>query len=288
MEKDVPNCQNLGRGKNIMSKLYAPLILALCLTGCASNDVRPPSPARDLNNLEMLAMPTPPNERYYVMIFASQSTPKIPRFTHCWATVVKATDQPDGAPPKIESHTISWYPATMRVKPWHIWVEDGINLGLHDTINVVQKHHERVSMWGPYETWHGLYRRFLVQKQFMESGEVGYQCVDTIGEAPKDGAGCDCIHAMSDMDPIFDRRRYPLTFFGEAASRNIVRQVRERPILIHPDQTHDWLIPALGLDCYPIIRRQETGPSEEFSPENVQAYMQRAGAAPSSRGRLLR
>jgi hypothetical protein len=147
------------------------------------------------------------------------------------------------------------------------------------------RHKERVSMWGPYETWHGLYRRFLVQKQFMESGEVGYQCIDTIGEAPRDGAGCDCIHAMSDMDPIFDRRRYPLTYFGEAASRNIVRQVRERPILIHPEQTHDWLISALGLDCYPIVRRHETGPAEEFSPENVQAYLQRG--APPHRGLLF-
>jgi hypothetical protein len=231
----------------------------------------------------MLAMPTPPNERYYVLIFGSQSTPKVPRFVHSWGTVVKVTDQPDGAAPKIESHTISWYPSTMKVRPWRFWVEDGTNLDLHSTIDVVLRHHERVSMWGPYETWHGLYRRFLVQKQFMESGEVGYQCIDTVGEAPRDGAGCDCIHAMSDMDPIFDRRRYPLTYFGEAASRNIVRQVRERPILIHPDQTHDWLIPALGLDCYPIIRRHETGPSQEFSPENVQAYMERV--APTQRRR---
>jgi hypothetical protein len=271
-----------------MRRLHVLIAVTLWLTGCAANDVRPPSPARDLNNLDLLAMPTPPNERYYVLIFASQSTPKIPRFTHCWATVAKVTDQPGEAAPKIESHTISWYPSTLKVKPWRIWVEDGTNLDLHTTIETVLRHHERISMWGPYETWHGLYRRFLVQKQFMESGEVGYQCIDTIGEAPRDGAGCDCIHAMSDMDPIFDRRRYPLTYFGEAASRNIVRQVRERPILIHPDETHDWLISALGLDCYRIIRRHETGPSEEFSPENVRAYLERAGASSPGRSRILR
>jgi hypothetical protein len=276
----------MGPAMNHMSRRNAFLALALCLTGCAANDVRPPSPARDLNNLDMLAMPTPPNERYYILIFASQSTPKIPRLTHCWGTVVKVTDQPGGAAPAIGSHTISWYPSTLKIKPWHFRVEDGTNLDLHTTIKEVLQHHERVSMWGPYETWHGLYRRFQVQKQFMESGEVGYQCIDTIGEAPRDGAGCDCIHAMSDMDPVFDRRRYPLTYFGEAASRNIVRQVRQRPILIHPDQTHDWLIPALGLDCYPIIHRQETSPSEEFSPENVRAYYERF--TPSTRARMLR
>jgi hypothetical protein len=269
-----------------MRRLYASIALALCLTGCAANDVRPPSPAKDINTLDLLALPTPPNERYYVLIFASQSTPKIARFTHCWATVVKVTDQPGGAP-TIESHTISWYPSTMKIKPWRFRVEDGTNLDLHTTIEAVLRHHERISMWGPYEAWHGLYRRFLVQKQFMESGEVGYQCIDTVGQAPKDGSGCDCIHAMSDMDPIFDRRRYPLTYFGEAASRNIVRQVRERPILIHPDETHDWLISALGLDCYRIIRRHETGPSQEFSPENVRAYVERAGGSMPRRSRIL-
>jgi hypothetical protein len=273
----VAKSHNLG-GLRTMSKLCAPLILALCLMGCASNDMRPPSPARDINNLDLLALPTPPNERYYIMIFGAQSTPKFPRWTHCWATVVKVIEQPGGAAPTIESHTISWFPASLWVKPWWFHVEPGTNLDLHATTEEVHRHHERVSMWGPYETWHGLYRRFTVQKQFMESGEVGYQCIDTVGEAPKNGTGCDCIHAMSDMDPIFDRRRYPLTYFGEAASRNIVRQVRQRPILINPDQTHDWLIPALGLDCYKIIRRQETCPAQEFSPENVRAYYERAAA----------
>ena len=264
---------------------YAPIALALWLTGCAANAVRPPSPAQNMNVQELLATPAPPNERYHVMIFGSQSTPKVPRFVHSWATMVKVTDQPGGAAPLIEQHTISWMPATFRIKPWWFHVEEGTNLDLHSTIEEMRRHKERVSMWGPYETWHGLYRRFLVQKEFMESGQVGYQCIDTVGEAPREGAGCDCIHAISDMDPIFDRRRYPLTYFGEAASRNIVRQVRERPILIHPDQTHDWLISALGLDCYPIVRRHETGPSEEFSPENVQAYLERG--APPRRGLIL-
>jgi hypothetical protein len=267
--------RNTTRDNYNMSRLCGGIALALCLTGCAANDVRPPSPARDIRIEDLLAIPSTPGERYYIIIFGSQSTPKAPRFTHSWGTVVKVTEQP-GAAPLIESHTISWFPASLRVKPWWFHVEPGTNLDLHTTMEEVHRHHERVSMWGPYETWQGLYRRFLVQKQFMESGEVGYQCIDTVGEAPRNGAGCDCIHAMSDMDPIFDRRRYPLTYFGEAASRNIVRQVRERPILINPDQTHDWLIPALGLDCYKIIRRQEPCPALEFSPENVRAYLERS------------
>jgi hypothetical protein len=264
---------------------YAYVALALWLTGCAANDVRPPSPAQNLDPRQLLAMPTPPNERYYIMIFGSQSTPKMPRFSHSFASVVKVTDQP-GAAPTIEQHTISWMPATLRIHPWRFRVEEGTNLDLHFTIEEMLRHRERVSMWGPYETWHGIYHRFLVQEEFMQSGQVGYQCIDTIGEAPRNGTGCDCIHAISDMDPMFDRTRYPLTYFGEAASRNIVRQIRERPILIHPDQTHDWLISALGLDCYPIVRRHETGCAEEFSPENVQNYLERGASPPQRRGLL--
>lgn len=270
-----------------MKKLkHSAWVLALWLAGCATNDVRPPSPAQNISPQELLATPAPPNERYFLLIFGSQTTPQVPRFTHSWATVVKVTCPPGGGPPTVEQHTISWMPATLRIKPWHFCVEPGTNLDLHFTIEEMLRHKEHVSLWGPYETWHGIYRRFLVQKEFMESGQVGYQCIDTFGEAPRDGAGCDCIHAISDMDPMFDRRRYPLTYFGDAASRNIVRQVRERPILIHPEVTHDWLIPALCLDRYPIIRRHESGPAEEFSPENVQAYLERG--APPQRGGILR
>lgn len=72
------------------------------------------------------------------------------------------------------------------------------------------------------------------------------------------------------MDPQFDRRQYPLLFYGNPASKNIVRQMFERPILVHPQQTHDWLIPALGLDRYPIVHRRYDGPVKEYSPEAVQ------------------
>jgi hypothetical protein len=71
-------------------------------------------------------------------------------------------------------------------------------------------------------------------------------------------------------NPQFDRRQYPLFFYGNAAAKNIVRQLFARPILLHPQQTQDWLIPALGLDCYRIARRQYHGPAKEFSPEAMQ------------------
>ena len=77
------------------------------------------------------------------------------------------------------------------------------------------------------------------------------------------------------MDPYYDRRRYPQYMYGEAAARNIVRHLQDRPTLIDPKRTHDWLFPALGLDRYPIVRRKYEGESVEFSPEAVLEYISR-------------
>jgi hypothetical protein len=259
-------------------------MLVLCAFGCASRAVRPPTPARDLTVEELLAKPTPENEHYYILVFGSQTTPRIPRYTHTWATVVKTTELP-GSPPQVdEVHTISWLPATLEVRPFRFWVEKGSNLDVDTTLKTVLHNGEHVSMWGPYETWHGLYDRFLTQAAFLESGVIGYQCTDEIGEAARTGMGCDCFHAISDVDPEFDRREYPLIFYGYRASQNIVRQISERPILIHPEQTHDWLIPALGLDHYPITHRQYKGETKEFSPEALRGE---AESGSPKRRRLL-
>jgi hypothetical protein len=69
-----------------------------------------------------------------------------------------------------------------------------------------------------------LYRRFLVQREFVESGRVGYQCITTVGEAAREGNGCNCIHAITDLDPHFGRTRYPLIFYGKPASMRLVRE----------------------------------------------------------------
>jgi hypothetical protein len=108
-------------------------------------------------------------------------------------------------------------------------------------------------MWGPYECRPAFFQRFVVQKQFMESGQMKYQCVDTIGEAGRTGQGCNCIHAITDMDPEHGRRQYPLTRYGWDAGLEITRRFRE--IGVFSDvRTHDFLIPALGLQSYPITR----------------------------------
>ena len=194
-----------------------------------------------------------PGERYFLLVFGSETTPRVPRYTHTWATVVKTLEVPGCEPQVAEVHTISWMPADLVIHPWRFTPEPGRNLELHETVRMALGFHEHVALWGPYEVRPRGYRRFLLQKAFMESGRVGYQCIDTVG-AGADGSGCDCIHAVTDMDPQFDRSYYPLSRFGEAGSRFIVRQLFERNLLVS-GETESWLEGPLGLCSYPIHHR---------------------------------
>jgi hypothetical protein len=243
--------------------------------GCASFAKKPPTPADDIPPRAAAGMTAPPGERYYILVFGSQSTPRRPKYTHSWATAVRVTGADGPGEPAIEEHTISWMPATLDIRPLARVPETGVNLGLRLTVEEMLKHDERVSVWGPYEIGPGLFHRFLVQKQFLESGRVGYQCIDSWGEAARLGSGCDCIHAITDMDPEFDRREYPLSRFGAAASRHLVRQLHERPIIIGPGRDHGWLLGALGLGEYPLVRQTHVGLVVENTPENVEEYLRR-------------
>jgi hypothetical protein len=251
------------------------LVYGCVASGCANLARKPPTPADDISPRQAAAISAPPGERYFLLIFSSQSTPKRARYTHTWASVVKVTgcDGPGTLP--IEEQTVSWLPVTLNVRPLSFRVEQGVNLPLHFTIEEVLRHDERVSLWGPYEVGPGLYFRFMVQRSFLDSGRVGYQAIDTIGEAARTGAGCDCIHSVTDMDPLFDCNQYPLSYFGDSASLNIVRQIHTRPIIICPQADHGWLLPQLGLDKYPIVRRCYHGRTIPNTPENFERYMSR-------------
>src|SRR5262245_56599864 len=190
----------------LMSNRAAIIFIALASIvgrGCLSPQV-PNSPARQMSAIEQLSLPKNPNERYYAILFGSQSTPRVPSRSHTWAMVVKVTEVPGGEP-KIESHTISWLPDSKKIRWWKFKVEPGSNVSNDFWIPYALETKQRVSAWGPYEIWPGLYNRFVMQKEFLDSDAIGYQCTDMIGEAAKKGNGCDCFHAISDMDPDLDR-----------------------------------------------------------------------------------
>jgi hypothetical protein len=230
-------------------------ILTVVPSGCATFAKKPDTPADDYKAQELERDPAPPNEHYYLLMFGSQSDPKKAKYTHSWATVVKVVDRGQGQPPCIQADTISWMPATLDIDPMSFRVECGTDLDLCTTINEMLKHDERISLWGPYQLRTGLYRKFLLQKEFMDSGKIGYQCVDTVGEAARNGNGSNCIHAITDLDSQFDRGGYPLWRFGEQASAYVVNQIVARDGFIDPCTKHDWLLVALGIADCPLVRR---------------------------------
>jgi hypothetical protein len=234
--------------------------VALLSGGCALTAKPTPSPApgTDVRGLDL----PPPGEHFYVIVFASQNFLKQPAYSHTFATVAHAAETGGGPCGQTvqQHHTISWLPATLDIHPLRLHPEQGVNLGLLETLDWALKNGERISEWGPYECRPRFYRRFLVQKDFMESGSVGYQCVDNIGESARTGDGCDCIHAITDMDSLFSRANYPLIWYGEDASGNIVERLHERDWLLSATVIHDWLNEPLGLNAYPIIHRRYKKP----------------------------
>ena len=51
--------------------------------------VKPDTPADDMKVAELERLePSPANEKYYVLLFSSQSEPKRAKYTHSWSTVV--------------------------------------------------------------------------------------------------------------------------------------------------------------------------------------------------------
>ena len=227
--------------------------LAMLASGCGLYAVRPPTPAAHLDRSTLNY--AGPDERFYVLIFASQTVPARPKYAHSWATVVRTVAREDGSASIAEQQTISWLPASLKIQPLYLHTVPPVNLGLHETIAYVQENGERVSVWGPYECRPSFFHRFLIQKEFLETSGIGYQCDDNNGEAARTGDGCCCIHAISDMDPEYGRSNYPLIWFGDSASEHIVNRFVERGSLLHPETEHNWLIEALDLNGSCLVRR---------------------------------
>ena len=188
-------------------------------------------------------------EAYYVMIFGSQSSPKELRYTHTWATFVRAIGEgPDPSTYALQVHTISWLPQTLEVKVWRPWPEPGVNLDLYQTLQAVYGHKESVTMWGPFVIRKEGYDRSLWVLQVIASGAPRYRAIST----PRNLLVSDCIHAVAAVDPVFGRAHYPLIRIGKPASRFIARQIMTRSPFDQTLYDNSWLIPRLGLNRYPI------------------------------------
>lgn len=197
----------------------------------------------------MIASESKGDEFYYAMIFASQSKPKVLRYTHTWATFIRAVGEgPDADRYAVDQHTISWLPRTLDVRIWRSAPEPGVNLDLYQTLEAVSRKREHVTMWGPFQIHQSVYERSLSVKQILDSGSAEYRAIST----SRNLLVSDCIHAVAAVDPVFGRGHYPLIRVGRPASRYLARQVMTRSVFDQSQGDHSWLIPRLGLDGFPI------------------------------------
>src|SRR2546425_3712715 len=66
-----------------------------------------------------------PHEEYYLVMFASQTVPADPRYSHSFAAFVKLTDCGSG-PPVLRSHQISWLPQSLNIRLFTLFPEPGV------------------------------------------------------------------------------------------------------------------------------------------------------------------
>jgi hypothetical protein len=188
---------------------------------------------------------------YYLIVFSSARPAGPPRFTHCFATLVKAWG--DGGRVEayaLQAHTLSWLPRTRDIEVSSALPEPGVNLDLRTTLEHVLFQHQQVWQWGPYAIDVLLYERGLTQCRRLAGGRVAFKAVD---EGDPAGRVCGSLHAISDLAAELPRPPLDPSAWGEPAGRLLVRHLR--PWLLQPEEAHPWVAARLGLHDYPILPR---------------------------------
>jgi hypothetical protein len=207
--------------------------------------------------LALFAPAAQAGEACYLLMFGSQRVPGNPKYSHTFATFVRATwtDRPPPVGPcQMESFTISWLPQSLDVRVFAPLPECGVNLTLDDTLRHVIGCEERVSMWGPYRIDPKLYDLAREQRGRLESGAVQYKAVDAGYDAARVS---NCIHAVANA-VAGPRVRVASPGWGETASYAVLR--RFMPYVQDDCLTYPLVATALGLEAYPIIYRDVRAP----------------------------
>lgn len=199
-------------------------------------------------------------ERFHLILFTAQDAIKAPRETHTWGLMVRSIDGRI-----VETQSISWMPSNLKIKTWQLSVEPGTNFRFDETIRwTLTKHRQRISVWGPYEADPQLYARFVTRKTQLESGALGYQCLDFLGEAAVRRNGVNCVHALAPIQgPMSGDIMQP---YGDASGRYFADNLQRRGAIGPYVPTNDWLLLALGLDQVPLDRSGNAATSRPILP----------------------
>lgn len=184
-----------------------------------------------------------------MFVFASQSTPKMPKYSHTFAVMLRVQGTA-----VADVSTISWMPADLQIKPLRLSVEPGINEPYQATFQrLLGEGRQRISLWGPFEAAPVLYERFVAQKSFLESGAFGYQCIDCLGEAKFNRNGGNCMHALKPLHgfawgDVLER-------YGDAAGEFISRALIRDGLAVPFPVAAEGPLDTLGIASLPIVHR---------------------------------
>lgn len=192
-------------------------------------------------------------ERYYMTLFGAQSVPFRTRNTHTFATFTRTTPTPSGEA-VAESHTVSWLPSTLRVRPLAVRPEPGVNLTLDQTFQWVSSFDGRVSAWGPYEIGPDRFYPAVARKADLESGAISYRAV---GGLTRSVAVSNCGQSFSRAGPVVGRRfLQPTPAAGESGTTHLADRYLRAGAFVDPGVRHTELLPAIGANRYPVTLRQ--------------------------------
>jgi hypothetical protein len=216
------------------------LIAALLAPGSPEQQPPPPPPGPVLG------------ERYYMTLFGTQSIPFQIRYTHTWATYVRTVVTPAGEFPAA-INTVSWMPASLRIRPLALRPDPGVNLNLAETFAWVRSFNGAVSSWGPYEINAELYGRLVARKEQLDTGEIQYRA---IGALSRRSEISNCGQSFARSSPQVGRRLQPTPNPGENGTSILALRYERLGAFIGGPVTHDWILCAIGADKFQFVRRR--------------------------------
>lgn len=200
--------------------------------------------------------PSAGGERYYLTLFGGQGDLLRPRTAHTWATFIRTASTSAGEQ-VVAVDTISWLPATLKLRPWALFSETGVNLTLQQTFDFMGSHRrQRVAVWGPYEITADRYAQLQAQKALLESGAVRYHSLGLFGRLPD---VMHCIDGVTRTDPLWEKKANPSRWYGEAGTGQAVRSAVRSGFVLNPTVTHQWLVHEINPTGYRLTPRELNG-----------------------------
>ena len=109
-------------------------------------------------------------------------------------------------------------------------------------------------MWGPFEVDANRYALACQQAATLESGRGAVPHARLARPQPR---RCRTASTRSPTPTrSVSRYRQPVLRVGEPGTSSLAEKYLRSGAFVGGAATHDWLIPALGLDRYPVIRRR--------------------------------